>query len=147
MSQLRTCSPSPCSSPTHAVVLEGTATSLMSKVIWSGFAMGVLNAGALHQHQPAPQPFMACSACCTSRSTWCLLCPLQLSIPAGLLSTEAGTLGRFVGNGLLAAAGKLTGLESLTQLAAFGRLLFLTLAGVCVALLAHLACTYRRLQG
>ena len=42
------------------VVLEGTATSLMSKCIWSGFARGVFN--------------------------------------AGLLSTEAGTFGRFTGN-------------------------------------------------
>lgn len=67
--------------------------------------------------------------------------------PAGLLSTEAGTLGRFVGNGLLAAAGKLTGLESVSQMAAFARLLFLCLATACVALLGQLACTYRRLQG
>lgn len=66
---------------------------------------------------------------------------------AGLLSTEAGTLGRFVGNGLLAAAGKLTGLASLSQMAAFARLLFLCLAAACTALLAQLACTYRRLQG
>ncbi|PRW39266.1 MFS general substrate transporter [Chlorella sorokiniana] len=91
------------------VVLEGTATSLMSKVIWSGFAMGVLN--------------------------------------AGLLSTEAGTLGRFVGNGLLAAAGKLTGLDSLSQMAAFARLLFFSLAAACLVLLVQLACTYHRLQG
>ena len=66
---------------------------------------------------------------------------------AGLLSTEAGTLGRFVGNGLLAGAGKLTGLASLSQMAAFARLLFLCLAAACVALLGQLACTYRRLQG
>lgn len=30
---------------TASVVLEGTSTSLMSKVIWKGFAMGVFNAG------------------------------------------------------------------------------------------------------
>ena len=36
--------PPPCLT-LAAVVLEGTATSLMSKVIWSELAMGVLNAG------------------------------------------------------------------------------------------------------
>ncbi|PSC71982.1 MFS general substrate transporter [Micractinium conductrix] len=80
-----------------SVALEGTATSLMSKVIWRGFALGVLN--------------------------------------AGLLSTEAGTLG------------KLTGLRDAGQLAAFSRLLYGCLAGICAALLAHLACVYGRLRG
>lgn len=95
--------------PALSVVLEGTATSLMSKCICSGFATGVLN--------------------------------------AGLLSTEAGTLGRFARNGWLAAAGKATGLESRAALATLARLLNLALAGVCAALLAHLGCVYRCLAG
>lgn len=65
----------------------------------------------------------------------------------GLLSTEAGTLGRFAGNALLALAGRLTGLDDRSQLAAFCAVLFATLALVCAALLAHLLCTYRHLKG
>ena len=67
--------------------------------------------------------------------------------PAGLLSTEAGTLGRFAGNALLAGVGKLTGLEGVAQLTLFSRLLHGTLAAVCVGLLVLLGCTYPRLRG
>jgi hypothetical protein len=76
------------------------------------------------------------------------LCSLRPAFPstAGLLSTEAGTLGRFAGNGLLWAGGRATGLGK-EQLPRFAALLFGTLAALCCALLAHLACVYRRLKG
>ena len=176
------------------VVLEGTATSLMSKVIWRGFAQGVLNAGEAHGRQcdtctmldtcgaldtcttldtcatpdtcgmldtcsalyctlPAVSPGAIASCFGVAKCATCYLCvhhPSGLSIrmpPAGLLSTEAGTLGRFAGNGLLAVVGRLTGLEDAAQLAHFAHLLHLILAAVCAALLAHLACNFRRIQG
>ena len=66
---------------------------------------------------------------------------------AGLLSTEAGTLGRFAGNALLAVAGKLTGLGSRAELAHFTWVMHGTLAAVCAALLVHLGCNYSRLKG
>jgi hypothetical protein len=65
----------------------------------------------------------------------------------GLLSTEAGTLGRFAGNALLAGVGKLTGLQDVAQLTDFSRLLNATLAAACAALLVLLGCTYSRLRG
>lgn len=79
----------------------------------------------------------------------CQRTPKQPSLhrPAGLLSTEAGTLGRFAGNALLALVGRLTGLGGVAQLAAFARSLFITLAACCATLLAHLACSYRQLKG
>ena len=91
------------------VVLEGTATSLMSKVIWAGLARGVLN--------------------------------------AGLVSTEAGTFGRFSGNALLTVVGRATGVEDVAQLQRFAVALHGTLAVVCGALLLHLLLVRRRLTG
>ena len=91
------------------VVLEGTATSLMSKCIWSGFARGVFN--------------------------------------AGLLSTEAGTFGRFTGTAALTLIGRATGVSSAQGLAKFALLLHGGLAAVCAALLAQLSLTYSRRDG
>ena len=138
-----------------SVVLEGTATSLMSKCIWRGFAQGVLNAGGALSPPPLPS--------CTNRRLTVGCLPIirvklvGFSIPqdhcrprictAGLLSTEAGTLGRFAGNALLAGVGKLTGLQDVAQLTDFSRLLNATLAALCVALLVLLGCTYSRLRG
>lgn len=92
-----------------SVVLEGTATSLMSKVIFPGLAVGVLN--------------------------------------AGLLSTEAGTFGRFSGNAALTLIGRATGVETKAELGAFASELHGGLAVVCVALALLLAWTWRRLKG
>ncbi len=72
--------------------------------------------------------------------------PLAL-FAAGLLSTEAGTLGRFAGNALLALAGRLTGLEDGSQLAAFCAILYATLAASCAALFVHMVCIYGRVKG
>ena len=91
------------------VVLEGTATSLMSKCIWSGFARGVFN--------------------------------------AGLLSTEAGTFGRFTGNAALTLVGRATGVSAPADLSKFAVVLHGGLAAVCAALLAQLGFTYARLDG
>ena len=91
------------------IALEGTATSLMSKVIWHGFARGVFN--------------------------------------AGLLSTEAGTLGRFTGNSLLTLVGRYTGVEDRRELDRFAHLLHDTMGWICVALLVQLASAYQTLTG
>lgn len=150
-----------------SVALEGCATSLMSKVIWRGFATGVFNAGVLSCRCHASfRPGMGCQGfavpglCATvlpvERSD--LQCALQSSryqppnqpvhplFLAGLLSTEAGTLGRFAGNGLLWGAARATG-PAQEQLPRFALLLYGTLGALCCALLACLACTYRRLKG
>ncbi|KAI3431392.1 hypothetical protein D9Q98_004446 [Chlorella vulgaris] len=65
---------------------------------------------------------------------------------AGLLSTEAGTLGRLAGNALLWGVGRATGLDD-GQLPRFAWLLFATLAALSAMLLVHLACVYGRLKG
>ncbi|GAB4814007.1 hypothetical protein N2152v2_001053 [Parachlorella kessleri] len=91
------------------VILEGTATSLMSKVIHPRFASGTLN--------------------------------------AGLLSTEAGTIGRFTGNALLSVTGRLAGVGDKQHLTVFAQALHSILAASSVAVLAYVAIVYRRLRG
>ena len=91
------------------VALEGTATSLMSKVIWRGFARGVFN--------------------------------------AGLLSTEAGTFGRFLGNAVLTIIGRHTGVEDKVELNNFAIQLHLFLAVICIGLLVQLMSSYNKLRG
>jgi hypothetical protein len=90
------------------VVIEGAATSLMSKVIWSGFAQGIFN--------------------------------------AGLLSTEAGTFGRFSGNAILTMVGGSTGVSTVGQLSVFSAKLYGGLAVGCLILAVLLAFTHGRLR-
>ena len=90
------------------VVIEGAATSLMSKVIWSGFAQGIFN--------------------------------------AGLLSTEAGTFGRFSGNAVLTMVGGSTGVSTMEQLSVFSAKLYGGLAVGCLILAVLLAFTHGRLR-
>jgi hypothetical protein len=91
------------------VVLEGTATSLMSKVIFTGFARGVFN--------------------------------------AGLLSTEAGTFGRFTGNAVLLFTGRYTGVGTFEELQRFAKWLHAILAVTCAFLIAHLFVVLDTLKG
>ena len=102
--------------------------------------------------RPAQTAGRLSAVCQSSESSWLgFLIPQDHCRPrictAGLLSTEAGTLGRFAGNALLAGVGKLTGLQDVAQLTDFSRLLNATLAALCVALLVLLGCTYSRLRG
>lgn len=90
------------------VVLEVVATSLMTKVIWPGFARGTMN--------------------------------------AGLLSTEAGTLGRFTGNAVLALVGHATGVERWAQLARFTAWLYGLLAAGCAVLVPLIVLWYHHLR-
>lgn len=90
------------------VIIEGAATSLMSKVIWSGFAQGIFN--------------------------------------AGLLSTEAGTFGRFSGNAILTMVGGSTGVSTVGQLSVFSAKLYGGLAIGCLILAILLAVTHGRLR-
>ena len=84
---------------------------------------------------------------CANQAASRSLCTCTARCAAGLLSTEAGTLGRFAGNALLAGVGKLTGLQDVAQLTQFARLLHASLAAVCAALLVLLGCTHSRLRG
>ena len=54
---------------------------------------------------------------------------------AGLLTTEAGTLGRFSGNIVMSVVAKITGVETSAQLVSFA----LTLYGLFAALLVGIA--------
>lgn len=66
---------------------------------------------------------------------------------AGLLSTEAGTLGRFAGNALLSVAGRLTGVRTPGELARFSSALHLSLAAGCAAVLGYVAAIFGWLAG
>lgn len=110
----------------------------MSKVIWQGFATGVLNAGEpIRKRLPHAWNLAVCIVHALNQ---------RVHRCAGLLSTEAGTLGRFSGNAYLWAVGKFAGLER-EQMPRFAGLLFTGMAGVCGALLALMAVLFRRLKG
>lgn len=64
---------------------------------------------------------------------------------AGLLSTQAGTLGRLCGNLALSLCAGFTGTSSEADINALSRLLFGTCAGSMLLSLAYVASVYRRL--
>eukprot|EP00891_Asterochloris_glomerata_P001311 jgi/Astpho2/1311/Aster-06184 len=64
---------------------------------------------------------------------------------AGLISTEAGTIGRLCGNFLLSVVAKFTGDTSLTQLNHFGQTLFGLLAVITAASLGYMIAIWKRL--
>lgn len=72
--------------------------------------------------------------------------PISQPTGAGLLSTEAGTLGRFTGNAVLALVGHATGVERWAQLARFAAWLYGLLAAGCVALVPLIVLWYRHLR-
>jgi hypothetical protein len=57
-------------------------------------------------------------------------------LDAGLLTTEAGTLGRFSGNIVMSVVARMTGVETQGELVQFGR----TLYGLFAALLLAIGC-------
>jgi hypothetical protein len=90
-----------------AVVLEGTAMSMCSKVMPPKLAKGIWN--------------------------------------AGLISTEAGTLGRLTGNFLLSLVSDITGERTQEQLAAFAKVLFGVFASLFAANLGYMALIWRQI--
>ena len=64
---------------------------------------------------------------------------------AGLISTEAGTIGRLCGNFLLSVVAKFTGDTSLTQLNHFGQTLFGLLAAITAASLGYMIAIWKRM--
>ncbi len=66
---------------------------------------------------------------------------------AGLLSTEAGTVGRFTGNAALAVVGAATGVGTVVQLVRLGHLLYGMMAVGAAGVLLWLALVYHRLAG
>ena len=64
---------------------------------------------------------------------------------AGLISTEAGTIGRLCGNFLLSVVAKFTGDTSLTQLTHFGQTLFGLLAAITAASLGYMIAIWKRM--
>ena len=69
----------------------------------------------------------------------------HVSWNAGLISTEAGTIGRLCGNFLLSVVAKLTGDTSLTQLNHFGQTLFGLLAVISAASLGYMIAIWKRM--
>ncbi len=70
----------------------------------------------------AAQSFVSCFLTCEHKTKCCC---------AGLLTTEAGTLGRFSGNIVMSVVARLTGVETSQELLRFG----MTLYGIFAALL------------
>jgi hypothetical protein len=66
---------------------------------------------------------------------------------AGLLSTQAGTLGRLSGNLVLSACAGITGTRTAGQLDKLSRLLFGACAASMLFSLGFVAAIYRRLVG
>ena len=66
---------------------------------------------------------------------------------AGLLSTQAGTTGRFCGNLLLSASARITGADSAGQLTHLAATMFGAAAAFMAFSLAYVALVYKRLVG
>lgn len=70
----------------------------------------------------------------------------HLHAVAGLLTTEAGTLGRFSGNIVMSSIARLTGVETMRQLANFGMVLYGTFAILLSLIALYLAAVWRNLS-
>ena len=66
---------------------------------------------------------------------------------AGLLSTQAGTTGRFSGNLLLSGCARITGADSLSQLNSLATTMFGAALAFMVFSMGYVALCYRRLVG
>jgi hypothetical protein len=65
---------------------------------------------------------------------------------AGLLSTEAGTLGRFTGNLLLSVSSRFTGLDTVKQITNFAHVLWSLVGVVVISNLAWFVALYRQIK-
>ena len=64
---------------------------------------------------------------------------------AGLLTTEAGTLGRFSGNLVMSLVARITGVETNKQLQHFAAALYGTFAALLVTIAVYMAGVWRKL--
>lgn len=64
----------------------------------------------------------------------------------GLLTTQAGTVGRFAGNGIISLVAGLTGLAGVQQVYRFAQALHLLLAGSCGAVLLYIVGCWRQMD-
>ena len=64
---------------------------------------------------------------------------------AGLLTTEAGTLGRFSGNIVMSLVARITGVETQTELVQFAQALYGLFAALLLAIGVYMLCVWRRL--
>ena len=64
---------------------------------------------------------------------------------AGLMTTEAGTLGRFSGNIVMSLIARLTGVETSSQLVAFAGTLYGLFAALLALIALYMAAVWRRL--
>ena len=89
-----------------------------------------------------------CRCVCVKKPLLTRLClSVRWLLPAGLLSTEAGTFGRFTGNAALTLVGRATGVSDLPSIASFAKILHGMLAASCALLLVQLGATFSRLEG
>lgn len=64
---------------------------------------------------------------------------------AGLLTTEAGTLGRFSGNIVMSLVARITGVETQAELVQFAQTLYGLFAALLLAIGIYMLCVWRRL--
>ena len=64
---------------------------------------------------------------------------------AGLLTTEAGTLGRFSGNIVMSVVARVTGVETRAELVSFAVTLYGLFAALLAAVALYMAGVWRRL--
>lgn len=71
-------------------------------------------------------------------------CSDNCSILAGLLSTEAGTLGRLAGNAAISAVGHITGTETARQLQEYARVMYLLDIAILATVQTGVAALWQR---
>lgn len=69
----------------------------------------------------------------------------DLGASAGLLTTEAGTLGRFSGNVVMSVVARITGVETKVELVQFAQTLYGLFAALLLAIGIYMLSVWRRL--
>ena len=70
----------------------------------------------------------------------------RFSVRAGLLTTEAGTLGRFSGNVVMSVVARITGVETKQELVQFGRALYGLFAALLLAICGYMLSVWHKLH-
>lgn len=69
----------------------------------------------------------------------------RAGVSTGLLTTEAGTLGRFSGNVVMSVIARITGVESKAELVEFGQVLYGLFAALLLAIGIYMLFVWRKL--
>ena len=124
---------------------------LLSKCIPAALRGGksILNAGKTmlmcsHIHNPCI-PLRARSRLVTMQVSMVGEYRIGWGASAGLLTTEAGTLGRFSGNIVMSLVARITGVETQTELVQFAQALYGLFAALLLAIGVYMLCVWRRL--